>query len=207
MPVVCGAKPQNCGVPVLESPSASRRNAAFISDEYLSVLHQWHRERPGHQGRSGFKYVDDLLPVIRQYEIKTVLDYGAGQCSLEPAIKNIWRNWKIAWTNYDPAHPDIAELPEGKFDLVVSTDVLEHVEPERLEAVLDNIHGYAQKYVFLQISCREAAAVMPDGRNAHLIVQEREWWIEKVQAHFPDFEMYVPETRRHHLFIHLKKNT
>jgi hypothetical protein len=66
--------------------------------------------------------------------------------------------------------------------MVVCTDVLEHIEPEHLDAVLRHVCSLAKKAVFLQIATRPAKKCLPDGRNAHLTVQSAEWWLAKIPA-------------------------
>jgi hypothetical protein len=84
--------------------------------------------------------------------------------------------------NYDPGIPADSALP-APADLVVCTDVLEHIEPEHLDAVLAHIFRLAQRAVFLQIALFPAKKTLPDGRNAHLIVQPANWWLDKIGKH------------------------
>ena len=80
---------------------------------------------------------------------------------------------------YDPSIPGIDEPPEPH-DMVVSLDVLEHIEPDCLDAVLDEIKRCALKAVFLTINMMPAAKTLADGRNAHLIQKPIEWWLPKL---------------------------
>jgi hypothetical protein len=68
--------------------------------------------------------------------------------------------------------------------MVVCTDVLEHVEPEYLDNVLADIAGLTKQYAYFNISLMEAMKTLPDGRNAHLIVQPWQWWAEKLREYF-----------------------
>ena len=83
------------------------------------------------------------------------------------------------WQDYDPAIPG-KDAPPGPADLVVCTDVLEHVEPEHLDAVLDDLQRLAKKSLFLLIATRPASKALPDGRNAHLTIEPPKWWIPKL---------------------------
>jgi hypothetical protein len=58
--------------------------------------------------------------------------------------------------------------------------VLEHVEEDRLDAVLDHLKTLAGKALYLVIATREANATLPDGRNAHLLVRSAQWWTDKL---------------------------
>ena len=145
----------------------------LISDEYREqnrLLHE--REDYGHNGA---RYKDTVLTVMDRTGARTILDYGCGKGSLRKALGPFV-------SNYDPAVPEFAGEPEPA-DLVVCTDVVEHVEPDMLDAVLDHIKSLGQHYLLI-VSCREAHKTLPDGRNAHLIVQPPEWWDRKMKERF-----------------------
>src|SRR5262249_17383902 len=61
-------------------------------------------------------------------------------------------------------------------DLVACTDVLEHIEPECIGAVLDDIASLVRHLVFLVIATQPAKKTLADGRNAHLIQEPVQWW-------------------------------
>ena len=115
-----------------------------------------------------------------------MLDYGAGKQSLANAMP-----W-VRIAGYDPAIPELSKPPMPA-DLVVCTDVLEHVEPECLEDVLDDLRRLTLKAAYLEIATREALKHLEDGRNAHLIVQPMEWWLPRIWQRFSlrSLERYV----------------
>jgi hypothetical protein len=84
---------------------------------------------------------------------------------------------------YDPAIPGKDGEPEAA-EFVVCTDVLEHIELDCLDEVLDHIRWLAGKYAFLNIATRPAVKVLPDGRNAHLIIESADWWKTRVERFF-----------------------
>lgn len=100
-----------------------------------------------------------------------ILDYGCGKGKLGIGRK------------YDPAIPEFSQDPEPA-DLIVCTDVMEHIEPELLEDVLKHIRSKMKKYGYFTIGCSKAAKKLPDGRNAHLIIQRPEWWVERLSQYF-----------------------
>lgn len=91
--------------------------------------------------------------------------------------------------NYDPAIPKYEALDYGPYDMVVSNDVLEHLDPEELDDDLELLRNLSSKYIFLNISCREAKAVLPDGQNAHTIIMTPEEWIMRLSNAWPDFKL------------------
>jgi hypothetical protein len=71
--------------------------------------------------------------------------------------------------------------PEGsKFDGVICTDVLEHVENP--DEVLDELFGYADRFLFMTISCRPSNEnkKLLDGRGLHISVFPPHWWRERI---------------------------
>jgi hypothetical protein len=102
-----------------------------------------------------------------------ILDYGCGKGTLRiDGIKQ-----------YDPGLPKF-DIPPLSADLVVCTDVLEHIEPEFLDNVLAHIESLMLKAGYFTIGILKARKNLPDGRNAHLIIEPAEWWIDKIVGYF-----------------------
>lgn len=106
---------------------------------------------------------------------RDVLDYGCGKQTLRA---------KLAYVRgYDPCIDGLDERPEPA-DLVVCTDVLEHIEPGCLDAVLDDLMRVTKRQLFAAIETRAALKILSDGRNAHLIQEPPEWWLPKFFKRF-----------------------
>ena len=160
----------------------------LISEYHLNQNSALH-DAPRPYGGSGFKWADMVRNLLYSFHIETVLDYGCGECSLERVVFKDWRNrlgyatrHGMIWHNYDPAIKEKSEIKLKKYDLVVSTDVLEHVEPDRIDNVLEHIFSLAGMCVFFVIALNLANKSYPDGRNTHLIIKPPEWWIEKIKT-------------------------
>lgn len=145
----------------------------LISEGYREQLHALRRSR--RWGDDGHKHADAVDAYAREVEAETVLDYGCGEQGLAKALKSRRRV-----LGYDPGVEGRAGQPKP-CDLVVSTDVLEHVEPDKLGAVLRHMFDLAGKAAYFVVACRPAKAILPDGRNAHLIVETPAWWVEQVK--------------------------
>lgn len=139
------------------------------SPDYKRLQQEFHVQRPDY-GCSGHKYADAILGLARSLKTESVLDYGCGKCTLAKALP-----FPIA--NYDPFIPEFHKLPGEHFDIVVCTDVMEHVEEEFVKSVLDEIQSLADKLVFFQIATAPAQKVLPDGRNAHITIRPASWWL------------------------------
>lgn len=158
-------------------------NSKTISEDYRKA-NEWLHEQPRGFGGDGGKHVPKALELIKAYNARHLLDYGAGQCKLAYGIimAELGKEEKTWLTNYDPARPTLAQKPLYAHDLVFCTDVLEHIEPEYLDAVLADIKRLMNKAGYFVICCQPANKVLPDGRNAHLIIEPPTWWLAKLQG-------------------------
>jgi trans-aconitate methyltransferase len=112
---------------------------------------------------------------IENFPIKSVLDFGCGKGAVIAAIKEKYPHLEIY--GYDPAFNN--NLPE-KVDMIMSTDVLEHIEPEELTNTLNDLASRTNILQYHLIACYKAKKELPDGRNAHLIIKTPDWWQRKL---------------------------
>lgn len=146
-----------------------------ISDEYLKQNAQLHQINAAY-GTSGVKYAETIKKLKEELKADSILDYGCGKSTLAAALPfPIWE--------YDPAIPGKEANPKPA-DLVVCTDVLEHIEPEYLDAVLKDLQRCTIKAAYMVVSNVPAMKTLPDGRNTHLIVQPVDWWRVKISEYF-----------------------
>ena len=161
----------------------------LISPKYRELQLQLHAQPRGYGGR-GDKWAGIVLQLALEHHATSILDYGAGERSLAKMLRT-YNLGAIRVDEYDPAIPGIDSLP-GFADLVNVTDVLEHIEPEHLDAVLAHIRMLARKLVFVVISTKDSNKVLADGRNAHLIIQQGPWWKQKLRD--AGFTIHNPPT-------------
>jgi hypothetical protein len=148
----------------------------LITPEYKAQLGELHREAPA-WGTTGRDYAPIVESLVQKYAPKNILDYGCGKQTLARALT------KYRIIGYDPGVPGM-DAPPDPVDLVVCTDVLEHIEPECLDDVLDDLQRVARFHLFLQVCTVPAFKKLPDGRNAHLIVQDSKWWMLRLWERF-----------------------
>jgi FkbM family methyltransferase len=131
---------------------------------------------------------------IERTGARTILDYGAGKgMQYRPqkvvvhgkhVADGIAEYWDVDEVRcFDPGYAPHSVLPEGKFDGVICTDVLEHCPEEDLPWILDEIFGYAKSFVYLNVACYPARKTLPNGENAHITVRPADWWHERVKSH------------------------
>jgi 2-polyprenyl-3-methyl-5-hydroxy-6-metoxy-1,4-benzoquinol methylase len=152
-------------------------NDRYISDAYRALNRELH-ESPRGFGHSGAKHAESVAKFARMLKATSLLDYGCGAGCLAERLRQLGAAIEIS--EYDPAVPKYSQTPSSA-DLVVCTDVLEHVEPDRIDAVVRHIGELANKGAYLCISTQPAHKTLSDGRNAHLIVQPPSWWKSKFQ--------------------------
>lgn len=150
-----------------------------ISPEYLEqqkLLHQ----NPNY-GVASLQYATLVVDMLDQTRAKSVSDYGAGKCNLRKKLHELGRT-DIEYFPYDPAFPEYG--PPKQADVVCCIDVLEHIEPAYLQAVLQDLERIVIKIGLLTIHCGPAVKTLPDGRNAHLIQEPASWWLPRLCEHF-----------------------
>lgn len=153
----------------------------LYSEHYRDLQRQMHAER--RYGDSGKKWANAVLSCAKKHRCDSILDYGAGTGAMIQRMQER-REKGISIYGYDPGIEHYADEPKPR-DLVACIDTLEHVEPNCLTAVLEHLHGLTQKVLFVVIALRAAGKHLPDGRNAHLIIQDAGWWRYRLEwAHF-----------------------
>ena len=121
-----------------------------ISENYRALNRSLHEKRPDYgAGTVTARWFDSISKLARQLGATSVLDYGCGKGAFARACPHL----NVA--NYDPALPSLSALPSPA-DFVVCLDVLEHIEPECLDDVLEDLRALSKRLVFLVISCRKA---------------------------------------------------
>jgi hypothetical protein len=157
----------------------------LITPAYVRLNSQLHDDRPSY-GTSGKKWSNVVAALARELAIIDVLDYGCGKQTLAACLPD------LNVIGYDPAIPGLQMSPLPA-NLVVCTDVLEHVEPECLNNVLEDLCRVAMHAAFVTVATRPARKTLADGRNAHLIVQSLDWWRDKFNERFDIVAVHVVE--------------
>jgi hypothetical protein len=145
-------------------------------------------------GQSLPKQAPHIKQLIKRTGAKDILDYGAGKGQQYwprrvvdaedhadyPDVKSYWGVSGI--TCYDPAYSPFVQLPDGTFDGVVCTDVLEHCPEEDIPWILAELFRYARKFVYANIACFPARKRLPSGGNAHCTIKSAKWWAEQIEC-------------------------
>lgn len=150
-------------------------------EESNDVYRQTHEAHPDYfAGYSIVKYVYDIGNLIRDSNIETVIDYGCGKARAWKQY-NLEALWELREAYlYDPGVAFYNTKPTYARDLVICTDVMEHIPEHLVDDVLADICSLAKKAMFLNISTRPATKRLVDGSNAHATVKPRMWWQQKI---------------------------
>lgn len=159
----------------------------MISDQYRKTLEQVHTTA-GPWGNAARYHFDTIRRFVSETGSQQVLDYGAGSSGFL-ARELPLQVPGVAVHSYDPGIPAISTRPEPA-ETVLCIDVLEHVEPEHIDAVLDDLKRVTLRHGLFNIATQPAERILPDGRNAHLIVEPESWWLYKLQARWNNITRY-----------------
>jgi hypothetical protein len=123
----------------------------------------------------------------------TILDYGSGKGKQYdpgtirdsagrewPGIIDYWDIDEVVC--YDPCYAPLSKLPEGRFDGVISTDVLEHCPEDDIPWIVAEMFAFATRFLFANVACFPARKRLPSGENAHCTIQPVVWWSELFRA-------------------------
>ena len=127
--------------------------------------------------------------LVAQTGARSILDYGSGKGSqyrpLQLAEKGEarWGSVQEYWgveriVCFDPAYEPFSRPPQGRFDGVICTDVLEHCPEPDLAWIIAELFGFARQFVFASIACHPALKRLPNGENAHCTVRPPQFWAE-----------------------------
>lgn len=182
-------------VPIICTKEEKYINSQNFSKNYIELNKQLHHDNP-YYGTSGHKRIQKVIELAKNALTRNILDYGCGKGELAKNIPfPIWE--------YDPAIENKNNRPRPA-ELVVCSDVLEHIEPEFLQNVLQDIERCTLKQAYFVIHSGPATKCLSDGRNAHLIQQDQKWWTNKLNCFFKIISIETINQEIH--AICLKKN-
>lgn len=153
--------------------------ATTITPHYLEqqrLLHQ----NPAY-GVASLAFAPLVALIVANKGFRVISDYGAGKKRLYSALVDHGVDLD-AYQPYDPVFPEYGKPMPAP--LVCCIDVLEHVEPECLDAVLAELSSVTIETGFFTIHTGPAVKTLADGRNAHLIQKGSSWWLPRLCEYF-----------------------
>lgn len=140
--------------------------------------HRWAKE---FRGRSLMPHIQAIDALLEQQQCHTILDYGCGKAQCWPA------HWQGRITGYDPAYEPYSQRPTAQHDMVICTDVMEHVPESAVAETLRHIFQLRRKWAYFSICTRASNKTLPDGSNKHVTVRSPWWW----DSHFIGHDRYT----------------
>jgi 2-polyprenyl-3-methyl-5-hydroxy-6-metoxy-1,4-benzoquinol methylase len=148
---------------------------AFVRDlpGYHDTVEQYRKLHSPAYGATAYLYFEEIARQVLALNPASVLDFGCGRSDL---VAHFWADGRRRVARYDPAIPAYELMPEDRFDLVLCTDVMEHIQMREVGNILRSIRKKSHRALFT-ISLRPARAKLPDGRNAHVTLLTKSEWL------------------------------
>ena len=130
------------------------------------------------------KFSDQIKKIVEYFDAKNGLDYGSGgsnlnETKLANGVKFIDYIGLQKIQSFEPARN---KKKKYKSDIVLCFDVLEHVFINDVPWVLNDLFKYATKCIVINVACYNAAAILPNGENAHITVRPPSWWLGQIEC-------------------------
>ena len=159
-----------------------------ISDEQLALNQGLHKSDPSFGSRVQAAGIAAYLPLalFRMHGngmCSSVLDYGTGKGMLVDRLRAQLPD-TIDIDGFDPAVPKWSNKPNSPADIVLCLDVLEHVERKSIDDVMSDIQRLTRLFCLVVVDLRPAVKTLPDGRNAHILLEPSDWWVSRFSKYF-----------------------
>jgi SAM-dependent methyltransferase len=177
-------------------PQAFKLKQATEAEERDKYERMWRVDE--YRGNSpGEQLVDVAISELGMKPGESVIDFGCGPGRATQRLKNL---------GFDVLGIDIAEnsrdkgidvpfrlgclwdLPDdiAPADWGLCCDVMEHIPPEKVGSVLQNIRAKTKRGVLFNIAFFHDGFGNVIGERLHLTVQPREWWLDRLKVFWPN---------------------
>lgn len=148
----------------------------LISPAYRELNRQLHAERLDYgAGGHAAQHADAIRGIMTAYGLRSLLDYDCGKQVILELLRLPFAK------GYDPCIAGL-DVPPQPADIVICLDVMEHIEPDKVEAVLDHIQSLTKTIFYCTVSLVPAKKTLPDGRNTHICLRPAAWWLQHLLA-------------------------
>ncbi len=151
---------------------------------YRHMAEQGYQTRRGatvhdtYSTQEALKFRDELKPLFERFSIASVLDYGGGsgdwRSKQTPTGEALADYLNI--DDYNIFEPALHADDRKECDAVVCFDVLEHVFVADIPLVLADLFRFARRLIVINVANYPAAALLPNGENAHCTLRAPLWW-------------------------------
>lgn len=162
--------------------------------------------KPSYRRRSpGLDAAPQVFDLLGMKQMETLIDYGCGEAKATDWFRG--QGLTVHPLDLVPLRPDVIEaclwdLPDLPItDYAFCADVMEHIPPEHVDAVLAGIRERTRIAGAFQIASIECAVGRRHGETLHLTVQPRSWWQNKLEEHWSAVEHHPTDKKWRHLFL------
>jgi hypothetical protein len=135
-------------------------------------------------GVTGNRYGLLVQTLILELKPRIILNYGCGQTDWHQRIDLMGAEYY----GYDPAIPERADLPVSSADLLINTDVLEHIAADRLPEALAHMRALSSNALFV-IATRPDGRKFPSGEDLHCTLMPAFEWRRLLLQFYPTVEL------------------
>lgn len=167
---------------------------AITNADYIKQYANIHKNKTF--GVTGFEFVNHIQACIAELKPKAILDYGCGQTDMSQRLNLLGGTFN----RYDPAISAISTLPVDSADLLINTDVLEHIPKQDLGGILQHMASISNN-AFFNIATRLAREILPNGENAHCTILTADEWLLELRQHFPNVMLVVEKKGYSCMFV------
>jgi len=150
-------------------------------------LYEKYHDNPAFHNIGSSTFKGDLVSSIYGRSVNTVLDFGCGTGYAVRGLRNLgyeaygYEYSRVAFEKYgldgDGIYFNrIEDVIGKKFDLLYSTEVLEHIPEDLIDFYVDFFSRICSRRVFMTISLRPSS----DNNAYHCTLKPRAWW----ESHF-----------------------
>ncbi|WP_420565345.1 methyltransferase domain-containing protein [Thalassobaculum sp.] len=160
----------------------------FISHDYKLLQEERHLD-PTYGTADGARVI---LPMLKQANARSVLDYGAGKGKLKEYMSSA--GISAEYIPYDPAIYEFSSDPKTA-DILVCLDVCEYIEADYIDAALAHMASKFERAAIFVISCFPSQNELDCGRNAHILLRSPSWWFSKIWSNFEIVDFKAAEAK------------
>jgi hypothetical protein len=144
---------------------------------YIDQHRLLHANPKEFRGRSLLAHIPAIDRLLQIHACHSILDYGCGKARCWPP------QWQGRIIGYDPAYEPYSVRPQGSYDMVICTDVLEHVPASAVDWVIRDIFQYREKWAYINIATYRSDHCLPNGTNKHVTVRDHAWWNQRLSTY------------------------
>ena len=163
-----------------------RTSKNLISDDYQLLNEALHNDNEEYGNRNNIlsrRLPTACMSLHKHFNLESILDYGCGKGLIIKSLQEKLEGTPVSVQGYDPCVNEFKVQPKP-CQFLISTDVLEHIEPEYINNILDHISELTERLCYLVIDLLPAQKKLPNGINAHTMIAPPGWWLEKLGERF-----------------------